>query len=284
MGAAVLAAAATIAVLTNGTAQRPDPQRAPMMLDAAARVVASDPVPGPGEYLRVRTQAEYVGMDGSGNGYVSPELHETFLPAGSGRPVIKRITYFKPRVFFGPSGPALAASDWAALPPAGPPDRPKVHVERDTAPDPEPLPQDPRQLLDQLRTSDNPADLTADQFLFDQLADILQRDGVTADLQAAAYRALALIPGVSVAAGTAVEDGITGTAFALSDSGLDSTKQIVIDPGSGRYLGERLILNRADGAIPAGTLLESTAVSTGVVSTAPRPTTVAIPPVQLPHR
>jgi hypothetical protein len=130
-------------------------------------------------------------------------------------------------------------------------------------------------------TDDNPAKLPLNDFLFDQLADILQRDGVTADLRAAAYRALALVPGISVAANTVVLDGATGTALALKDTGIDSTKEIAIDPSSGRYVGERVILNRSYGAIPAGTLLESTAVNTSVVSEAPRPTTKTTAPAQL---
>lgn len=225
----------------------------------------------------MRTRAEYLGMDGAGNGYVSPEVHETFLPADRGRPVIKRTTYLEPTVFFGSGGAAPAASDRAA--------QPTVVVERDTAaPATEPLPRDPRRLLDRLRANDNPAKQPADEFLFDQLAAILQRDGVTAAERASAYRALALVPGIGVAASTVTPDGTTGTAFAFAAAGFDSTEEIVIDPGSGRYLGERLVLNRADGAIPAGTLLESTAVTTEVVGEAPHPATTATAPTELPRR
>jgi hypothetical protein len=277
---AAVAAAAVVGAAAYAGLTRPPasgPERAPAMLDAAAQIVAADPVPGPGQYLRVRTRAEYLGTDGAGNGYLSPEVHESFLPADRGRPVIKRTTYLEPTVFFGSGGAALAASDRAT--------HPAVVVERETAaPATALLPRDPRQLLDRLRADDNPAKLPADEFLFDQLAAILRRDGVTAGERAAAYRALALVPGIGVAASTVTLDGTTGTAFALEADGFDSTDEIVIDPGSGRYLGERLVLNRADGAIPAGTLLESTAVTTGVVGEAPHPTTTATAPVQLPRR
>jgi hypothetical protein len=273
LGAAALSTAVVVAVVVRPS----EPERAPAMLNAAAEVTTADPVPGPGQYLRVRTRAEYVGMDGAGNGYVSPELHETFLPADRARPVIKRTTWLEPTTFFGSGGAAFAAREFADH-------RSKVVVEQaDPEPVAESLPHDPEQLLDRLRGNPNPAGEPVGQFLFDQLAELLQGDSLTADGRAAAYRALALVPGISVVANSVVLDGATGTAFGLTGT-LASTSEIVIDPAGGRYLGERLVLDRADGALPAGTLLESTAVTTSVVDDAPRPTALAPPSVELPRR
>jgi hypothetical protein len=285
LGTAAVAAVAVVAVISAGPAPQAGPPRSQLMLNAAAQIVAADPIPGPGQYLLVRTRAEYLGADGTGNGYLSTELHETFLPADGSRPTIKRITYVKPTVFFGPGGTALAARDWAAVAPYDALDQPKTVVESENpAPAPEPLPLDPGQLIERLRTHENPAQLPINDFLFEQLAELAHRPGSTADLRATVYRALAQVPGIDVAEKTVVLDGMTGTAFALKDAGFDSTKQIVIDPGSGRYLGQRVVLNRADGAIPAGTLLESTAATTSIVSDAPRPTITTTPPAQLPRR
>ena len=66
-----------------------------------------------------------------------------------------------------------------------------------------------------------------------------------------------------------VLDGAKGTAFTVrSDDGVN-IEEIVIDPASGRYIGERLMLAKADGHVPAGTALELTAVTTGVVDEPP---------------
>ena len=79
------------------------------------------------------------------------------------------------------------------------------------------------------------------------------------------------MPGIIVAADTVVLDGATGTAFAVFDHDRAAKSQeLLIDPATGRYLGERLMLSEADGHVPAGVPLELTAVSTSVADTAPR--------------
>jgi hypothetical protein len=47
------------------------------------------------------------------------------------------------------------------------------------------------------------------------------------------------------------------------------TGEVVIDPAGGRYVGDRFVLAGADGHLPAGTVLELTAVTTSVVDEAP---------------
>jgi hypothetical protein len=148
-------------------------------------------------------------------GYLSPELHETFLPHDAGMQPVRRTTYLRPTVFLGADGREQAAKDWAAQ-------VPKVVV-------------------------------------------------AAGAVRAALYRALALIPGISIAAGTAVLDGATGTAFTLAVFSGANRREIVIAPRGGQYLGERLITSRGFGAIPAGTAMESTAVTLAVVDRAPAP-------------
>jgi hypothetical protein len=61
-------------------------------------------------------------------------------------------------------------------------------------------------------------------------------------VRAAAFRLLAGLPGV-VSQGTVQDSqGRSGTAIALLDngSGVDSTLQLVVDPGSGKLLSRRL--------------------------------------------
>ncbi len=288
--ATAILGAAAVAVVISATPQASDNRltvsdRAPVMLIAAAQRSIGDPVPGPGQFLRVRTRAEYIGMDGDGNGYLSPEVHETFLPSDPTKPVIERITHFKPTTFYGTSGAAVAAKDWAETAPTGTGETPKVSVERDDpAPAPVSFPEDPPQLLEQLRATDNPASQSITEHLFEQLADIIRRPGATTEERATAYRALALVPGIIIAANSVVLDGSSGTAFAVSTATAGKSQEIVIDPISGHYIGERLVLSETFGNMPVGTVLELTAVTTSVVDSAPRPSRAATAPRELPKR
>jgi RNA polymerase sigma-70 factor (ECF subfamily) len=54
----------------------------------------------------------------------------------------------------------------------------------------------------------------------------------------------------------------------VTDSGADR-REIVIDPVSGQYIGERMITVHGFGAIPAGTAMESTSVTLSVADRAP---------------
>jgi hypothetical protein len=254
---------------------RPPAATAPAMLTAAAVVTPADPVAGPGQYLRISTRAEYLAIDSpaqgaeASTGYLSPELHETFLPHDPTAEPVRRTTYLRPTVFFGAGARERAAADWAAQ-------VPKVVVARPepTADGPQPLDQDvlprsPQALLALLRARQPVPGIPADENAFEQAADMLRQGDVKPDLRAALYRALALIPGISVSDGAAVLDGATGTAFTLAVYSGDNRREILIDPHSGRYLGERLITVKGFGAVPAGTAMESTAVTLAVADHAP---------------
>ncbi|HWS31380.1 MAG TPA: hypothetical protein VN408_01410 [Actinoplanes sp.] len=137
-----------------------------------------------------------------------------------------------------------------------------------------------RDFLRRLRGAANPAGLPVEQHLFDQLADLLKQETVTTDGRAAAYRALALMPGIVVAEDTVVLGDATGTAFALQGNRDD---QVVIEPGTGRFVGSRLVLAEDYGVLPAGAVLESTAVTVDVTGSAPVPTGTAPPVTRLPR-
>jgi hypothetical protein len=139
-------------------------------------------------------------------------------------------------------------------------------------------------LLEQLRATDNPANRPINEHLFEQLADIIKRPGATTEVRATAYRALALIPGIVIAANSVVLDGSSGTAFTLSTATAGKSEEIVIDLTTGNYIGERLVLSETFGNLPGGTVLELTAVTTSVVDSAPTPSRAARAPMELPKR
>jgi hypothetical protein len=80
------------------------------------------------------------------------------------------------------------------------------------------------------------------------------------------YKALMLMPGLDVTDNAANLDGQRGVALGVSNGTL--RQKIVIDPASGRYVGERLVNlvvgTDAWAGVPAGTVVDFTAVTPGV--------------------
>ncbi len=123
------------------------------------------------------------------------------------------------------------------------------------------LPRDPEALYDRLR-ADAPHNSLGDAELLVYAADALRTGRLPADLRAALYRAIAMIPGIEITDQVANLDGRTGVAYGMAAG---ATRQdIIIDPETGEFIGEREVLTKADGELEAGTVLTYTAVSTGV--------------------
>ncbi|MFE4196436.1 hypothetical protein ACFRJ9_11270 [Paenarthrobacter sp. NPDC056912] len=69
----------------------------------------------------------------------------------------------------------------------------------------------------------------------------------------------------------AVLDGRTGTAIGRVDRRNNSRHDFVIDPGTGQFIGERVVTLNGYGDIPPGTAIAWTAITTSVVTSAPTP-------------
>lgn len=125
------------------------------------------------------------------------------------------------------------------------------------------LPRDPAQLYSRLRT-DAPMNDRGSAELFVYAADALRTGLVPADLRAALYQTMTRIDGIELSDHTANLDGRVGTAIGIDDG--QSRHDIIIDPDTGTFIGEREILtDDLDGA-PEGTTMSYSAVRTTVVS------------------
>lgn len=150
------------------------------------------------------------------------------------------------------------------------------------------LPRDPERLTERLRDDvgswpDDGSGETAD--MFSAATSALESGMLPADLRAALYLVLADLPGIRITERVANLDGRTGVAFALPSPGL-SRRDVILDPESGEFIGSRSVLTKhrdggvvkkregSDGGpdltksyfdLPNGTVLEKTAVRTGVV-------------------
>ena len=243
---------------------------------ADVTITSSDPVIPAGGYLKITTDAAYLAYEsddtGSLTAYLSPSVTEVWVPGDDEEDWVQRVTAEPATTFYGDAARAAADRDWAATQSAG-------VVRETTAADGEfvevtelggevdrgPLPDTPQAVLDYLHSTPDSSDEGALSFA----AELLRTGTMTADERAVLYEALALLPGIRVADDEAVLDGRTGIAFSLEPDGALNRMEIVIDPATGLFIGERMVSTTDQDAIPAGTDIEYTAVTTEVVTTAP---------------
>ncbi|GLY40714.1 hypothetical protein Amsp01_067370 [Amycolatopsis sp. NBRC 101858] len=94
--------------------------------------------------------------------------------------------------------------------------------------------------------------------------EILRAGLMPAELRAQWYRALARIPGITVLAAEANLDGRTGVALGLDDR--HEIRQLIIDPVTGQFIGERQIAGAEpdEAWIKPGTEIGASAITTAV--------------------
>jgi hypothetical protein len=124
------------------------------------------------------------------------------------------------------------------------------------------LPRDPQQLYDRLR-ADAPRNSRGDAEVLVYAADALRSGLVPADLRAALYRALAKLPGLEITDQQANLDGRVGIAYAMRDG--NTRQEIIIDPATGEFIGERELTTRDLDGMPASTVMSYTSVTSAVV-------------------
>jgi RNA polymerase sigma-70 factor (ECF subfamily) len=237
-----------------------------------------------GAWLRVETHETTLGYvtDGSGSyvgAYDWPLVDVTWVPSDTSGEWVRQSYAGKPSVFYGGKAAAdAAAADYAVSAHEDEPtlDRAKAGVFTvgelgggNSAPITEEIaamPRDPQRLLDHLG-----ADAEEDRSgaVIDAVAQALRSGIVPADLQAAMYQALALLPDVVITDDAADLDGRRGTAIGVQRADGAETDEIIVDPTTGLYLGQRQIQNRTIGAVPAHTVMDWTSVRTEIVFTAP---------------
>ena len=122
------------------------------------------------------------------------------------------------------------------------------------------LPREPAKLYDRLRED---VGGRGEAHMVIYVADILRSGLVPADLRAALYRVLAQVPGLEITEQVANLDGAKGTAFGLSVNG--TRHEVIIDPATGQFIGERQITDKGFAGVPAGSVTGYTSVTTAVV-------------------
>jgi hypothetical protein len=127
------------------------------------------------------------------------------------------------------------------------------------------LPRDPRQLYDTLRDFERRVHGNEDTSyrMLSQAAELLRTGLVPADLRAAVYRMLGMVPGLRITEKVANVDGRQGMAFGVERD--DQRLDVIVDPATGQYIGERKVTLKAFDGVRAGMILEYTSVDVAVV-------------------
>ena len=256
---------------------------------SAAAIETSDMAIGAGEYLKVSTNYVVAIGDiwpetGKEHSWLATATTELYVPAdrtGEWTSVSPNSELLKA---FSPEGAVLAANDlekrtalrpngWVLRGDAGAFYRDEVPwSERALAA----MPRDPGTLLAYIRES--PYGSSGDDTAFEFIAQVLRTGIVPADLRSALYNAAALIPGVDITEKSAVLDGREGTAIGKTNSDLNTRTDIIIDTDTGTMIGSRLIqLTATTGGIPAGTAVESSAITLSVAEAVPSLPTTNVP-------
>lgn len=263
-----------------------EPAAASMLESAAtATLEFRDPVVAPGQYLRVQTDAVYlaqgsISAEDETTGFLENSHEELYVPADREDEWVWVQCRRTPTQTFGPESEAFAESQRGAgadfrrsfprgVTPSGV--LAGYNTGTQTTVDYAALPQDPEQLLQKIYEM-NEAALPDDQALA-WIVETLMRGTVPAEFRAVLYETAALIPGVTITENQATLNGVTGVAVGRVEPDRNERQDLIIDPATGQFIGQRLVLLEGIGShVPPGTVMASTAVTTTVVDTAPADT------------
>ena len=127
------------------------------------------------------------------------------------------------------------------------------------------LPRDTDALRDRLYGDTDGHGRSRDGEVLVYVADLLRSGVVPADLRAALFRVLETVPGVDIV--RRHEDGLISIGRLETVDG--ERQEIVIDPATGAYVGERTIQTEHLDGIPAGAVTTDATVTTTVVDKVP---------------
>jgi len=131
------------------------------------------------------------------------------------------------------------------------------------------LPLDPGALLTEIYRLTATKGTSPDGEALVWIADTLRGGAVPAEYRAAIYQAAALIPGVTITEEQATLNGTTGMAIGRDETNSTFRQEIIIDPATGQFIGERTVELEGYGPVAAGTVVAWTAVTTEIVDAAP---------------
>jgi hypothetical protein len=131
------------------------------------------------------------------------------------------------------------------------------------------LPTDPQAMMARLRQDSpafKPGNGRGDAELLTYVADALRSGLIPAHVRGVLYQTLAMLPDLKITEQVANLDGKTGVAMGIDDTENKTRQEIIVDPATGQFIGERETNLVAQGGLKAGQVTESTSVTTTVVN------------------
>ncbi|MGW0518037.1 CU044_5270 family protein [Crossiella sp. NPDC003009] len=126
------------------------------------------------------------------------------------------------------------------------------------------LPADPAALYERLRAGLRPE--LAESGAFENARAALRTGRLRTEVRNRLYQALRLLPGITVKDGAVDLGGRHGVSLGLA--GELSSTEIIIEPASGRFLGERAVVRQDSEHFPRGTIISHSTVGTAVAAQA----------------
>jgi hypothetical protein len=272
----VTAVAASVLVVQTVQFPAPDATAIEQLNLAADRVGAVDAPIGPGEYRYIATHAWWMVSMGRYS-YLAENLIETWQPASWTQEWLERRELTGARKWVSgteeeartagfpidDSSPAddrrAPCGDYSALDENRKPCTQEGGWQQPTPEFLAGLPTGTDELYDRLRHDTEGRGADPDQEMLVYVADALRTGLVPAELRAALYRVLAKVPGIEITEQVANLDGRRGTAYGISAAG--QRHDVIVDPATGQFIGERQVAERAFDGVPAGTVMGYTSVT-----------------------
>jgi hypothetical protein len=127
------------------------------------------------------------------------------------------------------------------------------------------LPTTAQGMLDRLRKDSGATEPGQDDEILTTADEALSSGLVPGKIRAVVYQALALLPELRITDQVANVDGRVGVAIGLDGQRGDDVHELIVDPATGQFIGDRQVTTSARSGIPSGTILSYTGVSTSVV-------------------
>jgi hypothetical protein len=249
---------------------------------ALATIATSDPVVGPGQFLRIETLQVSAPSDGTREApmYLSPATSVLYIPEDRSDTWVWERHNLPSIGYFNAAGKAAAERSDADPDRFSDSDlngvlREKAGAFYGSPPQAEQgfeeLSRDPATLREYFYAEYQGGSSSIDEDVWVRITDLLVYEQVPADLRAALYRTLALLPGVTIVEDDATLDGRSGVALGYTEPARGSMwrDEIIIDPTDGRVIGTREVTLNDYDDIPPGTTLSWSTVQTSVVDNAP---------------
>lgn len=282
-----------------------DPAAASVLHSAAvAAMEVSDPIVAPGQYLQVRTDGAFSIVGNleedaerirSNGGEIQPSddvsmiesYHdELYVPADRNDDWVWIQCVRTPIQTFGPRSEAFAQQESSVnaefdadviryfpggVTPGGS-NFTGFDTGTDRSVDYDNLPRDPAELLAEIYEMNGVSGQSRDGQALEWITNALERGTAPADFRAALYKAAAQIPGVEITEEQATLNGTIGVAIGRLEPSANVRYDIIIDPETGQFIGEREVTEDGYASFPAGTITGWTAVTTAVTASAPTDT------------